>query len=234
MSNSPLVTYTNLTKNRTAPRNHKIDTITIHCYVGQVTAKEGCDYFATTERKASSNYVVGYDGSIGLSVEECNRSWCSSNDANDHRAITIETACDKTYPYAVTDAAYNALIDLCADICKRNNIPKLLWIGDKAFIGQIDKQNMTVHRWFAATECPGDWLYERMGKIAEAVNAKLTPMEEHDMVYYKTFDDIPVYYQDAIKKVIDAGALKGTSEGVLNVSEDLCRTLTILDRLGKI
>ena len=120
-TNSPLVTYTNLTKNKTTNRNHAIDTITIHCIVNQCTAKAGCDYFANTERECSANYVVGKDGSIGLSVEEKDRSWCSSNAANDHRAVTIEVASDTKAPYAVTDAAYNALIQLVADICKRNN-----------------------------------------------------------------------------------------------------------------
>jgi surface antigen len=173
-TNSPLVTYTRLTKHKTSPRNHTIDTITIHCIVGQLTAKEGCDYFATTERECSANYVVGKDGSIGLSVEEKDRSWCSSSRSNDHRAITIEVASDKTHPYAVTDAAYDALIKLVADICKRNNIKELKWKGDKALIGQVDKQNMTVHRWFANKSCPGDYLYERHSDIAAKVNAILT------------------------------------------------------------
>lgn len=181
MSNSPLVTYTNLTKNHSGKRNHVIDTITIHCYVGQVTAKQGCDYFATTPRQASSNYVVGKDGSIGLSVEECNRSWATSSATNDHRAITIEVACEPKHPYAVTAAAYEALIKLCADICKRNGIKKLLWKGDKSLIGQVNKQNMTVHRWFAAKACPGEYLYERHSDIAERVNKLLgtttTPTE---------------------------------------------------------
>ena len=73
-TNSPLVTYKRLTNNRTSPRNHVIDTITIHCIVGQWTAKQGCDYFATTDRQCSANYVVGKDGSIGLSVEEKRQS----------------------------------------------------------------------------------------------------------------------------------------------------------------
>ena len=173
MGNSPLVTYTNITKNRTSPRNHAIDTITIHCIAGQWTAKQGCDYFATTDRECSANYVVGKDGSIGLSVPEADRSWCSSNRDNDNRAVTIEVASDTSHPYAVTDAAYAALIELVADICKRNGIKKLLWKADKSLIGQVDKQNMTVHRWFANKACPGDYLYQRHGAIAEAVNAKL-------------------------------------------------------------
>lgn len=172
-TNSPLVTYKRLTNNRTSPRNHAIDTITIHCIVGQWTAKQGCDYFATTDRQCSANYVVGKDGSIGLSVEEKDRSWCSSNAANDNRAITIEVASDTSHPYAVTDKAYEALIKLVADICKRNGIKKLLWKADKSLIGQVDKQNMTVHRWFANKACPGDYLYNRHGEIAEKVNAIL-------------------------------------------------------------
>lgn len=172
-TNSPLVTYKRITNNKTSPRNHVIDTITIHCIVGQWTAKQGCDYFATTDRECSANYVVGKDGSIGLSVEEKDRSWCSSSSSNDHRAITIEVASDTAHPYAVTDEAYNALIKLVADICKRNGIKKLLWKADKSLIGQVDKQNMTVHRWFANKSCPGEYLYSRHSDIAAKVNALL-------------------------------------------------------------
>lgn len=105
--------------------------------------------------------------------EEKDRSWCSSSPANDHRAITIEVASDTTYPYAVNAKAYASLINLVADICKRNGIKELKWKADKSLIGQVDKQNMTVHRWFAATACPGEYLYSRMGQIAQEVNKKL-------------------------------------------------------------
>ncbi len=97
-TNSPLVSYTRISPNKTPNRNHAIDTVTIHCIVGQWTAKQGCDYFATTNRQCSANYVVGKDGSIGLSVEEKDRSWCSSSASNDNRAITIEVASDTTHP----------------------------------------------------------------------------------------------------------------------------------------
>ena len=106
-------------------------------------------------------------------MEEKNRSWCSSSSSNDNRAITIEVASDTTEPYAVTDKAYAALIELCADICKRNGIKKLLWKADKSLIGQVDKQNMTVHRWFANKSCPGKYLYDRHYDIAAEVNKRL-------------------------------------------------------------
>nr|DAM31093.1 MAG TPA: N-acetylmuramoyl-L-alanine amidase [Caudoviricetes sp.] len=191
MSNSKLVDYTKISPNKTSPRNHAIDTITIHCIVGQWTAKQGCDYFATTGRECSANYVVGKDGSIGLSVEEKDRSWCSSSASNDNGAVTIEVASDTTHPYAVTDKAYAALLDLVTDICRRNGIKKLLWKGDKSLIGQVAKQNMTVHRWFANKACPGDYLYSRHSAIAAEVNKRLgassaepeTPSSGADTLY---------------------------------------------------
>ena len=172
-TNSSLVTYKRLSPNHSGQRNHKIDTITIHCMAAPWTAKRCCDFFANSSTEASSNYTVGYDGSIGLSVEEKNRSWCSSSASNDNRAITIEVASDTTHPYAVTNKAMDSLIKLVADICKRNGIKKLLWKGDKSLIGQVSKQNMTVHRWFANKACPGDYLYNKHSYIATEVNKLL-------------------------------------------------------------
>lgn len=173
MSNSPLVSYTGISPNKTSPRTHAIDTITIHCVVGQLTARQIAGCFADSSVRASCNYGIGKDGEISLIVEEKDRSWCSSNTENDNRAITIECACDRTHPYAINDAVYKSLINLCADICERNNIKELKWKADKSLIGQPDKQNMTVHRWFANKECPGDYIYNRLGQIAAEVNARL-------------------------------------------------------------
>lgn len=173
-TNSSLATVKIMSPNHSGQRTHDIDTITIHCVVGQCSAESLGNLFASASKKASSNYGIGYDGKIGLYVEEKNRSWCSSSAENDHRAITIEVASDTTHPYAVTDKAYNALLDLCTDICERNNIKELKWKGDKSLIGQVDKQNMTVHRWFANKSCPGDYLYERHSAIAAEVNKRLS------------------------------------------------------------
>lgn len=177
MSNSSLATYTKISPNKTSPRNHKIDTISIHCAVGQFTAKELLNLSNFTKydstKGSSCNYAVGRDGSIGLGVDEKDRSWCTSSRSNDHRAITIEVASDTKHPYKVTDSAYEALIDLLVDICKRNGIKELKWKADKSLIGKPDKQNMTVHRWFANKACPGDYLYNRHGQIADEVNSRL-------------------------------------------------------------
>ena len=175
MSNSSLISYTKLSPNRTSPRNHKIDTITIHCVVGQCSVQTLGNTFASPARQASANYGIGYDGKIGLYVEEGDRSWCSSDADNDNRAVTIEVASDTYHPYAVTDKAYAALIDLCTDICKRNGIEKLVWSESKADrVNHRNGCNMTVHRDYANKSCPGEYLYSRHGDIAAEVNKRLT------------------------------------------------------------
>lgn len=177
MSNSGLVVYTKLSPNHSGQRTHSIDRITPHCVVGQLSCESICGCFTSPEREASCNYGIGTDGRISLCVEEKNRSWCSSSNANDQRAVTIECSSDKTAPYAMTDAVYAALIDLCTDICKRNGKSKLLWFGDKnktlAYEPKADEMIITVHRWFANKSCPGDWLYNRLGDLAAKVTSRL-------------------------------------------------------------
>jgi len=174
MSNSSLVEYVCLSPNKTSPRNHKIDTITIHCTAGQLSIESLGNIFKTPDRKASSNYGVDKDGRIGLFVDEADRSWCSSNKDNDMRAITIEVSSDNFHPYKVTDNVYNRLIELVCDICYRNNITKLVWSNNKNDrINHLNGCNMTVHRDYANKACPGDYLYNLIGDIAEKVNKML-------------------------------------------------------------
>ena len=177
MSNSSLVDYTKLSPNHSGARTHSIDRITPHCVVGQCTVERLGEIFAPTSRQASCNYGIGLDGKVLLCVEEKNRSWCSSSNANDQRAVTIECASDTTDPYAMNSAVYNKLIELCVDICKRNGKKKLLWFGDKnKTLNYSPKSNemvITVHRWFAAKSCPGDWLYSRLDDLASKVTAQL-------------------------------------------------------------
>lgn len=173
MSNSPLVSCVCISPNKTSPRNHVIDTITIHCVVGQLSAESIGSCFDKKSANASCNYGIGKDGRIVMCVEEKDRSWCSSSASNDHRAITIECASDKKDPYAINSDVYHSLIDLCVDICKRNNIPELRWKADKSLIGHPEEQNMTVHCWFKNKTCPGPYIYNRLGRIASEVNTRL-------------------------------------------------------------
>ena len=229
MSNSKLVSYIKLSPNHSGKRNHKIDTVSIHCMAGNLSV-EGCGaLFAKSSTQASSNYGIGSDGRIALYVDEANRSWCTSSASNDNRAVTIEVANTTAgEPYPCSQQAYNSLINLLVDICRRNGIKKLLWKADPSLIGQVDKQNMTVHRWFANKSCPGEWLYQRHGQIAAEVNEIL---EEDDMKYYEKIDEMPKDYQPTITKLVGKGIIKGTKEG-LHISEDNARMLVWLDRAG--
>lgn len=105
-TNSSLVSYTKLSPNHSGQRTHSIDRITPHCVVGQLSAESICGCFTSPSRQASCNYGIGTDGRISLCVEEKNRSWCSSSNANDQRAITIECASDMSEPYAMNDKVY--------------------------------------------------------------------------------------------------------------------------------
>lgn len=205
MSNSPLVNVTLLSPNHSGKRTHAIDTITIHCVVGQCTAKRIGEIFQPTSRQASSNYGIGYDGGIGLYVEEKNRSWCSSSNANDQRAITIEVASDTTEPYAVTDKAYAALLDLVTDICKRNGIKKLVWSTNKEDrVNHKNGCNMTVHRDYANKSCPGKYLYDRHGEIAAEVNKRLGATVETVLYRVQTGAFSKKAYADAMLAQVKA------------------------------
>lgn len=236
-TNSSLVTFTLLSPNHGGQRDHKIDTITIHCVVGQLTAA-GIAYCFQGSRQASCNYGVGRNGDISLVVEEKNRSWCSSNRDNDARAVTIEVASDTYDPYRVTDAAFEAVIKLVADICQRNEIKKLVWSTNKnERVNHLNGCNMTVHRDYANKSCPGDYLYGKMREIAEQVNEileeKNTILEEENTMRYNKIEEMPKWAQPEIKELVDASALRGDENGNLNLTEDMIRTLIINKRYAE-
>lgn len=177
VSNSPLVNYTKLSPNHSGTRTQPITRITPHCVVGQLSVERLGDLFQRASMQASCNYGIGSDGRVALIVDEANRSWCSSSNANDQRAVTIECASDAAAPYAFNDTVYNKLVDLCVDICRRNGKTVLLWIADKNkalnYTPASTEMLLTVHRWFANKSCPGDWMYARMGRLATDVTNKL-------------------------------------------------------------
>ena len=203
-TNSSLVEFTRLSPNHSGQRTHAIDRITPHCVVGQCSVETLGSIFAPTSKQASCNYGIGSDGRVGMYVEEKNRSWCSSSNANDQRAVTIECASDTTEPYAFRDVVYQKLIMLCSDICRRNGKKKLIWFGDKEktlnYSPKGDEMILTVHRWFANKSCPGNWMYARMGDLAAKVTAQLGGSTEQ-----KTETKIKT-------SGLQATALKGLSE----------------------
>lgn len=173
MSNSKLVNYTKISPNSSA-RTGKVSKITIHHMAGNLSVEACGKVFETTERQASSNYGVGTDGRIGLYVEESRRAWTSSNRDNDNIAVTIEVANDGGAPdWHVSDKALESTIALCVDICQRNGIAKLNFTGDKS-------GNLTMHKYFSNTECPGKYLGGKFPYIAEEVNKRLSAAKKEN------------------------------------------------------
>lgn len=233
-TNSPLIDCTVLSPNHSGQRTHKIDRITPHCVVGQLSA-EGIGHCFPDGREASCNYGVGYDGRQCLIVEEKNRSWCTSSRENDQRAITIEVASDKTAPYAFTNEAYKSLVELCIDICKRNGFNKVLWFGDKDKSLNYEPKDgecvLTVHRWFANKSCPGDWMYNRMGQFAAEINAAIGGTSTSD-VEIKVPNDGKTLYR------VQCGAykVKANAENQLNAikAKGIDAFITQVDGLYKV
>lgn len=211
MSNSSLATWKwNGSSDHYNIRDHAIDRITIHHMAGNLTLAGCCS--AVQSRGGSTNYCIDSNGNIGVMIDEKYRAWTSSNRANDMRAVTIEVA---NAPGAgepdwkVTDKALAACIKLCADICKRNGIKKLNYTGDTT-------GNMTMHKWFYATGCPGPYLSSKFPYIASEVNKLLnggsTPVTPTTTIYRvrKSWADsksqIGAYKSlDSAKKVCKAG-----------------------------
>lgn len=194
MSNSKLVVYTKLSPHCTKPRQGKIKGISIHTMAGPGSV-EGCgQVFQTSE--ASSHYGIGPDGRIGQYVLEENRAWCCSHKV-DHEVVTIEVSSIQSYeePYECTAAAFESLIDLCVDICRRNGIKKLIWKEGKqycpAFTGNWAVCNMVPHRYTTdkGKSCPGNYLFGKYGEIAERVNARLKG-EDDDMDINKLLSEM--------------------------------------------
>lgn len=228
-TNSLLVDYTRISPHRGSRNGHVIDTITIHCAAAQASVETLGSLFQT--KQASANYGIGADGRVGMYVEEKDRSWCTSNNANDARAVTIEVACDNRHPYAVKDAVYKKLITLVADICKRNGIAKLVWSTDKYDrMNHKGGCNMTVHRDYENKACPGQWLYERHGQIAAEVNKRLT--EDEEMVRWNKIEDVPEgFYRDTVRQLMQDGIIKGKGNGVIDLTEDMLRTVIYNKRM---
>lgn len=166
-TNSSLISYTRISPNRTVGRNQPVSKITVHHCASVMTVEQFGNLVANPAREMSSNYMIGNDGRIGLFCPEADRSWCSSSPWNDHRAITIEVSND-VYgePWSISQAAYDSLIKLCIDICKRNGIKKLEFTGNQ-------NGSLTYHYMFAATACPATWIKGHTQEICDKVNAGL-------------------------------------------------------------
>lgn len=216
MSNSSLVDVTILSPNCNSPRNNAIKKITIHHMAGNLSVERCGELFSDPNRQGSSNYGIGTDGRVGLYVDEADRAWTSSSPVNDNQAVTIEVA-NSQYggDWPVSDLAYSKLIDLCVDICQRNGIEYLNFTGDAT-------GNLTMHKYFAATNCPGPYLEARFQDIANKVNARLNKNESEKTTMTK--EQAKLYVQTCFTEYLgrpaDKEALEAYSNAILNRNEN--------------
>ena len=219
MSNSPLVDFTHYSPHHSGKKQYPITRITPHHVVG-LCSVEALGKEFDGERQASSNYGIGSDGRIGLYVDECNRAWTSGSFDNDSRAITVECSNYPTYPYEFPEVVYKRLVDLCVDICKRYGKTKLLWFGDKdkalSYQPADDEMVLTIHRWFANTACPGQWLMEHLEDLAEQVTARLRE-------WNFTGDSTPAAWsKEAVEWAVENGIMVGANNDLM-LRSDLTR-----------
>lgn len=145
---------------------YKICKITPHHMAGVLTGEQCAKLFQNSARNASSNYCIGNDGGIVGCVDEYNRAWTSSSKSNDCQAITVEVSNSSTGgEWPISDAAWNSLIELCVDVCRRYNF-RLDYTGTK-------EGSLTRHDMFANTNCPGPYLQSKLGELATIVNNRL-------------------------------------------------------------
>lgn len=211
MSNSSLVTVTQISPNKTkrayrnAGSNGKISKITIHHTAGKISAASCLSWFAKSSTQASSNYVIGYDGTIGLSVPEDYRSWCSSNRDNDNIAVTIECSNSATGdPWPVSDLVIERCIALCVDICKRNNMPGLVYNGTKT-------GTLTRHDNFTQKVCPGPYLGGKLSYIAAEVNKRLGNSNYRPLLRK---GDSNAYVKELQQDLLKLGYDVGSADGI--------------------
>lgn len=208
---SKLVDCTILSTNHSGKRTHIVDRITPHCVVGQLSAESIGGCFKSASRKASCNYGIGTEGRICLIVDEDNRSWCTSSNANDQRAITIECASDSTEPYKFNDLVYNKLIDLTVDIMQRYNRNKLVYIADKTIALKYEPKSnemlLTFHRWYANKSCPGNWFVSKAEEYVEEVNKRLGTTTENNNTTTETSETFKV--GDVVKLKTNATQYNG-------------------------
>lgn len=183
MSNSSLVNVIGLSPFTNGKRRLNIDRITPHCIVGNFPAERLPQFF--DDEGCSCNYAIAEDGRVALIIEEDCNSWCSSNENNDQRSVTIECSCDIENPYEFNVSVFNKLIELTVDICRRNNMDHVKYLHEYYVENGVTKHavdydppvgecQITLHRFFANKACPGDWFVDHIPDFVKEVNSRLS------------------------------------------------------------
>ena len=145
-------------------RDKKPDCVFVHimCAPGWSSGVCGA-YFARS--KVSSNYGIGFKGDICQYVEESRGAFAQGSKYWNKRGISIELANSgngsKGWP--VSDDTLESCIELVADIFIRRGLGHVNYTG-------TTKGNLLMHKWVAATSCPGPSVAAKFPHIAAEAN----------------------------------------------------------------
>ena len=183
------------------------------------TARNNCDYYHRVGGlQASAHYFCDEYGAM-QSVREGDTAWhCGARaywhpECRNGNSIGIEMCsrkrADGSY-YIKPETVANAAA-LAREIMQRYG---------------IDTEHVLRHYDVTGKRCPMPWVDDPAQWTAFL--ATLTPEhpneeEDENMVKYKTIDDVPEWYRSEVQELMDAGALKGTGNGAIDISEDVVR-----------
>ena len=201
-------------------RTQPVRYIVMHYTAGNGdTARNNCDYYhRVSGLQASAHYFCDEHGAM-QSVRECDTAWhCGARaywhpECRNANSIGIEMCsrkrADGSY-YILPETVANAAA-LAREIMQRYG---------------IDTEHVLRHYDVTGKRCPMPWVDDPAQWTA--FKAMLTPEhqndeEEENMVKYKTIDDVPEWYRSEVQELMDAGALKGTGNGAIDISEDVVR-----------
>ncbi len=150
---------------------------------------------------ASFHYGIATDGTIGVYVDERYRAWGTGNAEIDNESVDI-VVCNSSASgsYPISNEAYEALLKLCTDICRRNFIQTL------TYTGRPSTSNLIKHSWYSSVDCPKAYLSSLYPSIASEVTRRLrTPqLATSETEAYRSQTNIVVDAIDPFIVTIDA------------------------------
>ena len=168
MAISRLISYEDTGTEKCSERTDPISRITIHSAGNKLSLEEFSSLIRYTSN-TSWHYAIDNDGKMGAFLDEDLASWTSNNTDNDNIAVNIMMSLSaQTRQEPISAKAYQSLIYLCEDICRRNGISKL------KYSGKLSGSNLTMHKWFVPSlTCPGIYISSKYSDIVKRVNTRL-------------------------------------------------------------
>ncbi|MDR0889124.1 MAG: peptidoglycan recognition protein family protein [Oscillospiraceae bacterium] len=172
------------------------------------------------------------------------RAWhCGADGNNTH--ISFEICEDDLSSETYFAQVYAEAVELTAYLCKEYNLDPLKdgVVIDHAegYKRGIASGHADVGHWFPKYGKSMDTFRADVRKVLDGEEVIVMTMTKAELAAlidervggasYKTLEDVPEWGKETVKKLVDSGALQGTGDG-LNISNDLLRTLVILDRCG--